>query len=82
MKTFYVMIPMAGHVCLSVKAESKDKAKEKAFDVAGKALEGMLTSDSESGADFQNIELLDEVNRGNVCYFPSPWEVTVEEDPW
>lgn len=82
MKTYYVMIPMAGHVCLSVKAESEDEAKGRAFDVAGEALERMLQRDIESGAEFENIELLDEFNRGNVCYCPSPWEVEAEEDPW
>ena len=79
MKTYSVMIPMAGHLSLTVEAESKDDAKGKAFDVAGKALDKMLTDDDESGAEFQNIELLDQFNQGNVCYCPSPWEVEVEE---
>lgn len=82
MKTFYVMIPMAGHVCLSVEAESEKEAKGKAFDVAGEALDRMLDDDIESGAKIQGVELLDEFNRGNVCNCPSPWEVTVEDDPW
>ena len=82
MKTFYVMIPMAGHVCLSVEAESKDEAKGKAFDVACEALDrGMLGCDTESGAELQNIELLDQFNQGNVCCCPEPWEVTVEDEP-
>lgn len=81
MKTYTVMIPMAGHVCLTVEAESKNDAKGKAFDVAGEALERMLKGDDEqSGAEFQNIELLDQFNQGNVCYCPSPWEVDVEEE--
>jgi hypothetical protein len=79
MKTYCVMIPMAGHVCLSVEAESEDDAKEKAFDVAGEALDRMIKSDDKSDAEFQNIELLDEFNRGNFCLCPSPWEVEVEE---
>jgi hypothetical protein len=82
MKTFYVIIPMAGHVCLSVKAESEDEAKGRAFDVAGEALERMLRCDEQSGAEFQGVELLDQFNQGNVCYCPSPWEVTVGDDPW
>ena len=80
MKTYSVIIPVAGHVCLSVKAESEDDAKTKAFDVASDALNRMLKGDDgESDAEFQNIELLDQFNRGNVCYCPSPWEVEVEE---
>lgn len=75
MKTYYVMIPMAGHVCLSVKAESEDEAKGRAFDVAGEALERMLRCDEQSGAEFQGVELLDQFNQGNVCRCPSPWEV-------
>jgi hypothetical protein len=75
MKTFYVMIPMAGHVCLSVKAESEDEAKGRAFDIAGKALDRMLQRDIESGAEFEEVELLDEFNRGNICHCPTPWEV-------
>jgi hypothetical protein len=82
MKTFYVMIPIAGHVCLSVEAESKDEAKRKAFDVAGEALDKMLGCDIESGAEIQGVELLDQFNQGNVCCCPSPLEVTVEDDPW
>jgi hypothetical protein len=79
MKTYNVTIPMAGHVCLSVKAESKDDAKEKALDVAGEALDRMLKDDDESGAEFQNVDVLDQFNRGNVCYCPDPWQVDVEE---
>lgn len=42
MTTYFVMIPMACHVCLSVEAESEDEAKGKAFDVAGEALDRMI----------------------------------------
>ena len=81
MKTYSVMIPMAGHVCLSVEAESEDDAKGKALGIANEALDRMLKSDDEqSGAEFQNIELLDQFNQGNVCYCPTPWEVEVEEE--
>lgn len=79
MTTYFVMIPIGGHVCLSVEAESKDEAKGKAFDMAGEALDRILKCDDKSGATIENVELLEEVNRGNACYFPSPWKIEVEE---
>jgi hypothetical protein len=66
LKTYQVTIPIAGHAFLTVEAESEKEAKEKAFD------EVRLD-------DVDDWEALEQFNRGNVCYCPSPWEIDICE---
>lgn len=66
MKTYIVTIPIAGHLRFEVEAEDEESAIEKASDM-----------------DHEKAELeweqLSRFNQGNVCYCPSPWEITAEE---
>ncbi len=65
MKTYNVIIPIAGHAYIQVEADNEEQAKEIAMEKA--------TLD-----DLEDWECLDEFNRGNVCYCPTPWEIEVE----
>lgn len=66
MKKYLVQIPIAGHICHEVEADNEDEAKEKALDM-----------DPDTG-DLSWVTL-DSFCEGNVCYCPSPWEITVHE---
>ena len=79
MKTFSVIIPIAGHVVVDVDATSAEEAKEVAFSIAADALGRMIKDDEEQKARIENLELLEEFNKGNVCYCPSPHEIEVDE---
>lgn len=64
---YYVTIPIAGHACLRVEAESEKDAIDKAMEA--------ITID--------NIEEwvgLDQFNQGNTCYCPKPWKAQAELD--
>lgn len=63
---YLVTIPLAGHAHFTIEAESETEAREKALKVPIENAE-------------LEYDLLEEVNEGNVCNFPVPWEVTVEE---
>lgn len=65
MKTYNVIIPIAGHAHIQVEADNEEQAKELAMDKA--------TID-----DLEDWECLEQFNRGNVCYCPAPWEIEVE----
>ncbi len=66
-KSYTVTIPIAGHITFEVQAESEEAAKEIA-----------RTTDVDEGVT--EWETLDKFNQGNVCYCPSPWEITVKEN--
>lgn len=66
MKTYGVLIPIAGHAYIEVEADDVEEAEEKAF----------MEIKQEHIEDW---DLLRAFNRGNVCYCPSPWEVEVGE---
>jgi hypothetical protein len=66
MKTFNVTIPIAGHVSFEIEAETKEAAIKAACDAD--PIEGEVT-----------WEMLESFNQGNVCFCPSPWEVTAKE---
>ena len=68
MKTYTVQIPIAGHLSYIVEAENEEEAIKQAFE-----------KDYSKGDDL-TWEKLDMFNRGNVCYCPSPWEVTATEE--
>ena len=68
LRHYTVYLPIAGHAILSVEAESEDAALEKAW-------EADLSKDAEI-----EWEALEQFTRGNVCYCPSPWEATAEDD--
>lgn len=67
MTTYNVTIPIGGHAYLVIEAESEDEAISKAMDEV-------------TLAHVDNWEALTRVNKGNVCYFPSPWEAEASED--
>lgn len=79
MKTFSVIIPLAGHVVVDVDATSEEEAKEAAFSIAADALDRMIKDDEEQKAKIENLELLEGFNKGNVCYCPSPQEIEADE---
>lgn len=66
MKTFEVILPIAGHAYLIIQAETKKEAIGQAFDEVALC-------------NIEEWEALTEFNRGKVCYCPQPWEVTAEE---
>ena len=65
-KEYNVTIPIAGHAYMTIEADSEEEAIEK-------AMESITIN------DVAEWEPLQEVNRGNVCCFPSPWEAIAEE---
>lgn len=66
LKSYTVTIPIAGHAFVDVEAANEEEAKAKAFDTVTRE-------------HIQDWEALEEINSGNVCYCPLPWEVEVEE---
>lgn len=68
MPSYSVTIPIAGHVHITVEAESVDEAKSKA-----------LQADLGANPDIE-WDTLEMFNEGNICYCPEPWEIEVEED--
>jgi len=70
MKQYTVIIPIAGHVTVSVEAENEDDAKEKAFEM----------DLADSGVADLEWETLTKFNQGNVCFCPRPWEIEVIEE--
>jgi hypothetical protein len=68
MKSYSVMLPIAGHIIVEVEAEN-----EKA------AIEAALNSDQLTVDKIEDWEALRKFHSGNVCHCPSPWEAEVEE---
>ena len=66
MATYGVKIPIAGHVYIEVEADNEDDAIDKAFDCN---IETRM---------IEEWDTLRQVNKGNVCYFPKPWEPKAE----
>lgn len=66
MATYLVKIPIAGHAYVEVEADNEDAAKSVALD----------TVDT---IHIESWKPLRKVNTGNVCHFPTPWEIEVEE---
>ncbi|MCP3681275.1 MAG: hypothetical protein GY861_01165 [bacterium] len=66
MKTYGVMIPIAGHCFVEVEAESEEQAKSKAFE--------KISLD-----DIDDWEPLEQFNTGSVCHCPTPREIEIDE---
>jgi len=64
-KSYDVLIPIAGHVFLTVEAESEEEAIE-------------LGMERASLEDIEEWTTLERFSEGNVCYCPSPWEAEAE----
>lgn len=62
LKQWDVLLPMAGHVLVTVEAESKDAAIVAAFDA------------DISLKNIEDFEVLKQFTKGNICYCPSPQE--------
>lgn len=67
MAKYSVLIPIAGHICIEVDAESEQAAIDAAFE-----------SDDLTLDNVEQWEALTEFNSGNVCHCPSPWEAVAE----
>lgn len=65
MNTYLVTIPIAGHLTFEVEAETPAQAITMSRDM-----------DSDDGE--LQWDTLTRFHQGNVCYCPSPWELTVE----
>ncbi len=66
MKTYDVVLPVAGSAYVSVEAESEEAAIEKAMEKV-------------SLSDIEEWEALRQFSRGKVCYCPRPWEASAKE---
>ena len=66
MKTYSVTLPIGGHIRVDVEAASEAEAIETA------SMMDFKTS------DIDEWEILEEVSRGNVLYFPRPWSAEAE----
>ena len=66
-RTYTVTIPIGGHAIISVEATNEDEAKE-------------IAMDSVTNEHLETWDCLERINRGNVCYFPQPWEIEVIEE--
>jgi hypothetical protein len=73
MPKFTVIVPFAGHIEKTVEAATPEEARGKVFE----GWSGFAGCDQEDY--FYDYELLDRFHAGNVCYCPSPWELTIEE---
>lgn len=65
-REYHVTVPIGAHAFLTVVADSEEDAVDRAMEEV--TLEHV-----------EDWDVMREVNRGNVCYFPSPWEIVVEE---
>ena len=61
MATWDVTVPIAGHAFKTVEADSEEEAIDKAIETV-------------SLHDVENWEALTQLNMGNVCFCPRPWE--------
>lgn len=67
MKTYNVTLPIGGHAFLTVEANSEEEAIDAAMNEV-------------TLQHLEDWEVLTQVNRGNVCYFPSPWQAEAIEE--
>lgn len=65
MKRYDVLVPIAGHILVTVDAASEDDAVKKAME------SNDLTLDN-----IGDWEVLEKFNSGNVCYCPRPWDAS------
>lgn len=71
MKNFKVTVPIVGYSIVYVKAENEEEAKEKALDIC---------CDFENDdVDLQELEGVEKVAEGNVCYHPY-WKIDIQEE--
>lgn len=66
-KVWSVVVPIAGHVCKTVEADTEEEAIQEA--IATATLE-----------DIESWDALKRFNQGNVCYCPSPWEAEATDE--
>lgn len=68
MARYSVTVPIAGHIAVEVDADSE-----------AAAIDMVMNGDVPIGdKDIIGYETLETFTRGNVCYCPTPWEVTAE----
>jgi hypothetical protein len=66
-KNYYVILPIAGHITVTVEAENEKDAIQKALET------------DVSVNDIDEWQTMEKFHSGNVCHCPSPWEATAEE---
>ncbi len=66
MATYEVKIPFAGYVIATVDAVGEDQAKDRAYELSGFS----ISFDHPDDADVGEVEMMDEITRGNVCSAP------------
>lgn len=66
-RIYGVTLPIGGHAYVSVVASSEEEATK-------------LAKERCAMDDIQSWDIINSVNEGNVCYFPEPWEITVEDE--
>jgi len=74
MKKYTVTVPFSGHLTMTIEAESKDAAIDKAL--SSEFEHNIVGGEAVEIAEFQ---LMEKVNDGDICYFPAPWKVEVWE---
>lgn len=68
MPQYSVLIPIAGHIEVLVKAENEDAAIEAAFESDDLKIDNLF-----------QWEAVQAFTQGNVCYCPHPWEAEAQE---
>lgn len=66
-RNWTVTLPIGGHAYVDVVAETEKEAIEKAQEAV-------------TVHDIDTWETLPEVNRGNLCLFPTPWSASAEDN--
>lgn len=83
-KTYQVLIPLVGSILVEVEAENAELAEEKAF---ASDFTVNLKKDEDQTAtgildvELNELDLVRQVVRGNICYAPTR-EVSVDEVDW
>jgi hypothetical protein len=67
MPTYLVTFPVVGGLTFTVDAENEKSAVEKAWEIDWGA---EITGPNEHGIEFVDLDRVEVVSRGNVCYAP------------
>lgn len=63
MTKYSVDIPIAGYIYAEIEANSKEEAKEKAFE-----LDWNIDFKSKDGASLEELDVYDKIIEGNICH--------------
>ena len=76
MKNYYVQLPIAGVVGISVEASNEQDAINQALSTEWSMKE---LAECSGSFDLEELDLYEHALQGNVCYLPM-WEATAEEE--